>query len=105
MIAKKQKDGEMAEDPEQESAQDKFSEQPDSPPKQEAAAIANVPAKPPEPPIKPEAAPKVEAKPAVDAKAKTKPKAEAAAEAKPPAQKSMAEIMKFDLKIRKRPRF
>jgi hypothetical protein len=62
--------------------------------------------KPPEPPRKSEPAPKADVKPPSEIKVSPKSKAkEGAASAKPAEPKSLAEVMKFDLKIRRRPRF
>lgn len=79
----------------------------DAQPKLEVAAKVEVPPKSPEPARKPDTPPKVVAKPPVDAKAqvKPKPKTESVSAGKAADAKSLAEVMKFDLRVKKRRRF
>jgi len=109
MSAKKTKEGEMAEDAEKDNAEVADTADgalADAPQKLEGAT-PEAGVKPPEQPRKSETAPKADAKPASEtrAPAKSKPKEGATASAKPTQPKSLAEVMKFDLKIRRRPRF
>lgn len=80
-----------------------------APAKQDGPSKPDATAKTPEPPRKPEPAPRAEAKPqpAIRPQEKAKPKPEAQPEqtAKPGEMKSLAQVMKFDLKVRRRPRF
>jgi hypothetical protein len=111
MIAKK-KDGEVDES-EQESAPIQAQVEAAAPDTQskvgdgvkaDVATKPDVAAKAPEP-RKPDAAPKADAKPPeAKPQAKPKPKAEAELEApaKPTAPKSLAEVMKFDLRVKRR---
>ncbi|MFZ0771177.1 MAG: hypothetical protein WCA49_07980 [Candidatus Sulfotelmatobacter sp.] len=103
MSAKKQqKDEEAADEPELDNAAE--DRQLDAAPQSDAQQKPDVAPKA-EAQRKPDAPPKAEAKPQPQPQAKPKPKVEAEPKStgKPAEAKSMAEIMKFDLKIR-RPR-
>jgi hypothetical protein len=108
MSAKKQfAGGEQADDSEQvripepthsgDTVQADSGQIPSGPAKEDATA------KSADPPRKADPAPKIDAKP--QAKAKSKGEAEAVSAAKPEKPKSLAEVMKVDLRVRKRRRF
>lgn len=100
----KKKDGDMADETEQDNAPDKPGPDAGVPAEGQArtAPKADAIPKPPDAPRKPDAPPKGDAK--VQPKAKPKGEAEPAA-AKPRETKSLAEVMRLDMRARKRRRY